>query len=542
MTTPSSPGIFQRLSSGVANLIKHIPFAGKYLYEWIITIKWQSVAKSGVLLLTIGYVLFYIKLKQQNCIYQYTHLPDDLTRQGFTDRFVIKQIEHIRRSIIEYRPEFRESELTQKDKKKKPGDGLKNLDAFTSEQMETIEHMEIGGISIETLIVLTDKLVSVFDIDSDNYMTLEYAMVAPGQLQLSLSLGKHRAVFQDTIHEGNIHLALTRLNLLAAKTVLQKKNPSVLMDYYYDQSKYDECELVCQQTLMESNDREAIGNAYGYLGILSENYGFYEYALREAGKRNPEWISIKKLLDVYNEANVEDAFDELVSDAPGEYPFQWGRLQYHFDSSEVGEYQKIKACIADIKKSIPEYSSTVHYSYGIVLSDWGKEKMIWHDSATREIRTAINMERKRSESRTPNAKLLADYYNSMAYAFKGKILATVKKNQITDTTTAKSLLDSANHYLKQSLLTNPRNPWALITQAECSGIKAMLNRNDDTMKAFRANLIKAMAAGYEVSDWTLAPYHLLGVEKSKEITDLALQKRIPELKKELIMLGLMPTP
>jgi hypothetical protein len=514
------------------NLVIKICATLLYLYNQARLLNWQTFLKSGVVVLFLGYVILYINLKKQSCIFKYTHLPEDLSKQGYTEKFVINQINQIKRAISEYTPELRddgEDDRTRADK-------FKNFDSFSSDQMETIEHLEIGGISIEALIVLTDKLVGFFGIDPDNYLSLEYTKVGDRILQLTAKLGSHHEVFQDTVVSGNIHFTLALLNVRAAKMILQKKNPSLLLAYQYNQNNNLECERLCRKTLLEFSNKKVLADAYGYLGLSSSDYSIYLQSLKKASlldSENEEWKNLLFLIAAYSSADIMRSLDSLIVVYPNYFPFHQERFTYHslYVQDTTHATQKFNQYVALIRKNFPDYSSTVHYYYAELKSKWGEDQLSWLDSATVEYKKAINWESRVTKTHKPSTALLANYYNNLAFNFEKKILYSNKSCADSMKRNYRGYLDSCYLYVSQAVQIDPKNRWAWSTMAEYYGWQYRTTEGNQYLDAFKKNLKTALLLGF-IPTWSSPPYCLL--IRDKETILLEVQKNeVSEREKEL---------
>jgi len=526
------------------NLIRQIPFVGQYLYNLLNSLKWQSLLKSGVVFLFAGYLVFYINLKQQNCIYQYTHLPDELTRKGFTESFAVRQIQRIKSFIVNYRPEFRKDQDVLKARSSNKNHVLieQKYDAFTSDQMQTIEHLKIGSISIEALIVLTDKLVSFFGIDSDNYMALEYSLIAPNTLQLNASLGRNHSIFTENVQNDNLHDALSSLNIRAAKMILEKKDPTALIEYYYNSANERACAAACRRTLQDFTDKGVQADALGYLAMVSDDSVDYRWYLQQASRLNSDWQELVVLNNARFGVGSWNELDSLVKLHPESSTYHQARLDYYLFNAAFGETDNLNRCIASIKKSVREYPSTVHYYYASLMASWGSlGSGEWLDSAIVEYRRAINWEQRETKEHTPNAGLLANYYNELAYAFEQKILLKVGNcNSFIEAEQFRQL-DSCHHHVMQAILYNQDNPWAWSTMAEYYGLTYMNTKKKDDSVKFYYSLSKAVKLGFDPSyQWQTPPYCLLDFDKRGQVLAYQRFQVARDSVNELILMELLP--
>lgn len=527
------------------NLIRQIPFVGQYLYNLLSSLKWQSLLKSGVVFLFAGYLAFYINLKQQNCIYQYTHLPDELTRKGFTESFAVRQIQRIKSFMIAYRSDIRLNVDNRKDRSKDNSDRRllvnRNYETFTSDQMQTIEHLKIGSISIEALIVLTDKLVSFFGIDSDNYMVLEYSLIAPNTIQLNATLGSNHSVFTETVHGDNFHDALSSLNIRAAKMILEKKDPTALIEYYYNLTDKRACAAVCRRVLMDITDKEVRADAFGYLSTVAEDPAEYLWYQTQASRLSSEWHELMVVDAARFGLETTKELDSLVQLHPENSMYHQARLDYYVINNNVGETADLNNCIASIKKSIPEYPSTVHYDYATLLAEWGTQdgEEKWLDSAIAELRRAINWEQRETKYHTPNAGLLANYYNNLAYAFEEKVLTRLDSCTKFYGMEDDGYLDSCHNYAVRAIFYNPQNQWAWSTHAEYYGLRYMNTGRTDDSVLFYNGLAKALRLGYDPDEWKSPPYCMIdSIQRSQMLSTAQSQIRLGS--NEMMLMKLVP--
>lgn len=482
----------------------------QFLFGKMKTLNWRSFLTSGVLILFIGYLFFYVNLKNQICIFKYAYLPEELTKQGYTQTYIVNQIVSIKNTIMKYTPEIRE-DVSVLGEDLNAANSFKKFESFSSDQMEAIEHMEIGGVSIEALIVITDKIVRFFGFDSDNYLTLEFTKVKDSSLQLAATLAGTRTVFVESYTPGNVHQAIALLNIKVAKLILQKKEPTALFNYLYNSGQENACILACQQALLENINKQVQADAYGFMGLCAPSYPVYLQHIKKAkglDKANGEWCKLLAITNAYAHLQPTRKLDSLVRVHPTNYPFHLARFSYHLQYDTSRATHLFNAFIDTLKKEVPEYSSVIHYFYAAKKSDWAQHEPKWLDESIIEYKKAITLESRLTETHKPNPKLLANYYNNLAFNFEKKILNTYKSCADSIQRDYFAYLDSCYWYVQQAVQFDPKNKWAQSTLAEYYGLQYLFIKDDSNLANFNKVMAYAYSLGYTQDDWNVPPYCL----------------------------------
>lgn len=514
----------------VVKILLHL----KTWFSGLSALDWKSFIKLGGLIVLTLYVFIYINLKRQPSVFNYTHLPDELIKQGFTETYVSNQINHISRAITEFDPEERREERTQVADRKNRMRKLAN--AFSTDQMEAIQHLDVGGVSIKALIVITDKIVSLVGFDVDNNLSLEFTKSGDSILQLVVALAGKRAVFQEPYSLPRAHQAVALLNYQAAKFILQHRDPAILISYLYNIGESEQCVEACVNVLKDPKSELEAADAFGYLGLTG--YLSFDSALNSAKRLEGSRGAWRNL------SNWESAIgwsfphmDSLIRIEPQNFQLNFIRFtskllddQGYYPTSELNQY------LTHIDQNLHDFSPTFRYYYALRMTDWAVESNDYHwmDSSNMQYKKAILCELAEHPGGHVDYALVANCYNNMAYNYERMFTREVFTNCSLTSSYEKvdslsMLLNDCGSYAKMAVKMNPRNKWAHSTLAEYYGLIYMLNRDASFLRKFEDHLARAIALGYEITSWE-APYCLLQkIEhaKSKKLLDSVVPQEGP---------------
>ncbi|MCE2895851.1 MAG: hypothetical protein LW721_15570 [Flammeovirgaceae bacterium] len=305
---------------------------------------YKPIIKFSLLFIFIGYALLYFSLKRQPCVFDYTHVPEDFTKKGYTEASIVKTVNHMKLRIQNYEPDIRPYEAA-----KRNVNLITKKIYLTNEEFETIGELAISGISIKALVVMTDKLFDFLNVPVNNYVAMEF-FCNEKELSLTIQFKTKRKVFKSTLTE-NCETSFQWLCYQAALFILQETEPRALIAYYYNMEEYDQCVKACMAALTSAKNSEVISEALGYwaLALLRLNTGFigeeeinrnYNTKLQAAITNNPDnkdWRRLASMIPL-SYPQRDSLLTKLISEDKYYYPHYQDKLinsiyasYYNFD-------------------------------------------------------------------------------------------------------------------------------------------------------------------------------------------------------------------
>jgi hypothetical protein len=494
---------------------------------------YKPIIKFSLLFIFIGYALLYFSLKRQPCVFDYTHVPEDFTKKGYTEASIVKTVNHMKLRIQNYEPDIRPYEAA-----KRNVNLITKKIYLTNEEFETIGELAISGISIKALVVMTDKLFDFLNVPVNNYVAMEF-FCNEKELSLTIQFKTKRKVFKSTLTE-NCETSFQWLCYQAALFILQETEPRALIAYYYNMEEYDQCVKACMAALPSIKNVELISEIHGYWALslsrldtnsiaeeeMKKNYDMRLQAAIANNPDNKDWRRLATMTPL-SYPQRDSFLTRLISKDKHYYPHYQDKLinsiyASYYNSDTLQQSKKIKEDCQLILERIKDYPSDIFYHSGKLMEDWGKtSNKVWYDSAITQYHKALDRELEVGKSQ----KKISEYYNAIAYTFELKALNKIGVDplgqsncQLTTNQYNTMQLDLAKcfFYARQSVLANPQNQWGWSTLAEYYGLEYLAKKNDSTLDTFFTAIEHAFNNGLPVDDYVKAlniPYCLLTKER-----------------------------
>src|SRR5260221_1084537 len=394
----------------------------KTILNWL---NLKSVLTFGVIMsITVG-TLLYIEIKEQTCVFEYTNIPDDFKKKGFTEQFVVNTINKMQHHIINYDPPIRTA-IADVEQKKTTDNTINQT--LSSREMSSIENMNIQGIPLLSLVHLTDRVLKFLHVPvNENYASLEFTTVG-NQLQLAVLFKGIRREYATSCEDLTLMNSFYLLCYDASIFVLEETKPIALAHYYYDINKPEECINECLKVITAGKKNNAvISRAYTLWGLSLLDYtSAVSDKFRIAMQLDPDnhearWISLT--MSKNPSETYEDAIRKLIKNDSSVFAY-WDQL-LTMQASKVGNmdstYLELRSLCITMERNLKNVScpSQLYWDLGRTFQEWGRENKKWYDTAIIYYESAVYYE---SHSASPDLKKLSQYYNSMAYTHEVKAL------------------------------------------------------------------------------------------------------------------------
>ncbi len=530
-----------------SNSINRQETSKRFRFSDLISLK--SAVTLGLLLTITIYVVTYCELKSQTCIYEYTSVPEELKKKGFTDDLLTRVINDILYRINTYTDDIRNNLTTKKDR---PA-GIKFTANSNPSYVSSIQNMNIEGVPFKALIHFTDKVLNVFPINiNDNYVTVEFYSDSQTVHASVLFRGSRRA-FSEHFDHNNPRSALFNLCYNISITILEQSNPLALCKYYYNIGEFGKCIEACMAAVTtkkytDSDKSQAF--LFWALALNREDRYFavdnVKLKINEAIKldsSNSEARLILYSLKSTNAMEYDSALRKLVRQDSMSYQY-WAallsqRASYEEDCEAFAKRQD--RLFVKMKKKLKgsAYPSEIFYRYGRNLRVCGDLNPVWYDSAIARYSEAIDAESSISDT---DFRKLAHYYNSLAYAFESKALA-LSGNKINEcmmefkngsSPDAREYLDKCRKYAKLAISSDSVNAFAWSTLGEYYGFKYMISKHNRDLRLFikcekeahKYSLPEYDGYSFEIETYTDSePYCYIKKKHPKEFSEIAKTER-----------------
>ena len=532
-------------------LDRPVPAKKSTIWDWV---NLKSAITFGLLFSIVAYIITYRELKGQTCIYEYTSVPEDLKKKGFTEDLLTRTMNDIQYRINTYTDDIR-SDLS------KPK--INYVRNHNPSYISSIQNMTIEGVPFKALIHFTDKMLSFFGMDvNDNYVSVEFYTTSK-KLHASVLFKGGRREFTEYFDDIDPRFPLYNLCYNISITILEQSHPLGLAEYYYNLDEFEKCIKECMSVVASKKYSDIDkSRAYLFWGLslnhndyYTEDHSFgiqrkFKEAIKlDSNNYDAKLVSLRfdsKKIDEY-EGNVR----ELLRHDSLSYQY-WARLlSLDVDTTngcsnyvETHEllYLKMKEKLKD-----SNYPSDIYWRYGRNLSACGDVNPIWYDSAISKFFQAVEI-----ESNNPNTDLrkLSYYYNSIAYAFESKAL-TLAGNEINvclnefkngKSDVAKEYLADCYAYARQAISADSLNAFAWSTLGEYYGFQYMIFGTESDLDNFIAAEKKAYQYSFpayehysfEIDEYTTTePYCFIKKTQPKKFNEIQKVERFYDRKNYL---------
>jgi hypothetical protein len=435
------------------------------------------------------FLIIYIQMKRQRCLFEYTQLPKAWKDSGISEENVVNSINDMMNRIANHEGDFRNlmtNELsdseTLKEKSKNVGK-LKKESSISGHEYASLSTMSLQGIPLKTFIHVTDRLVSLIGFNTDNYVSLEFS-VKTSSAHLAIHFQGHRETFSTPILREDIHQAILLLCYQASIFLLTETDPIHLVEYYYDIGEYEACARACITTINRSSSKQEKSRAYLLWGLLTPYYSeTAQEKIRQAVSldKNNQVAKFLSLDTNYSESSPLPDIQKLVHRQPGE-PLYWMHWLYDIDP-EI-EYldslyiQQVAPSFHTCQKLLTltyptEAASVVYWALGKKLERLARVYPAYLDTSIHLYKKALERE---LAVKNMSLKKMSEYNNAIAFAYQQKAFLSIPIKFDTCYATISRTDDFDNHmelsyqYVKESLAIDSLNPWSWSTLGEYHGL------------------------------------------------------------------------
>ena len=482
------------------------------------------------------YVVTYCELKGQMCIYEYTSVPEDLKKRGFTEDLLTRTINDFQYRINTYKDDIRTG-LANGLMDHKHSDvktpKITYAANYNPSYISSIQNMTIEGVPFKALIHFTDKMLSFFRMDvNDNYVSVEF-YTTEKKIHASVLFKGGRKEFTENINDKDPRLPLYNLCYNISIVILEQSHPLGLAEYYYNVDEFEKCIKQCMSVVASKKYSDADkSRAYLFWG-LSLNHNERSFGIQKKFKEAVKLDSNNydaKLVSLLFDSEIEEydkSVRELLKYDSTVYQY-WSRLLSleYIDTGNrcrnyVEDHEPLYLKMKKLKDSLNlNYPSDVYWRYGRNLSTCGDLNPVWYDSAISKFLEAVEIESNNADS---DPRKLSYYYNSIAYAFEAKAL-TLSGNEINvclqefkngTSQTARRNLAECSAYAHMATSADSLNAFAWSTLGEYYGLRFMIDGEADDLKNFidaekkahRYSFPTSDGYSFEIDDYTMTePY------------------------------------
>lgn len=462
----------------------------------------------------ICFLVIYIQLKRQRCVFDNVGISESFRQRGYTDGFIINTVNHLMAKISSYEGELRTiSYGTGQDRKSNFADGTpKKVSGFTGYQLASIANLNIQGIPFQTLVYIADKLlVGVFD----NYVTMEFYQ-AGNRLNLAVQFNDKREVFSTAYKEETQEDAIYQLCYKGAIFLMEETDPIRLAEYYFASDQYTESIKACIYTIQTDASAENKSRAY-YIWALSSPYLGREELndqIQTALNLDPKnHLATIMYMAQHTDTTLHSKIRELAHGNPSNTAiwYNWiDRIEpaEPFDSASLAKaYKEFDEVSRNfIKVNAEEVPSEVHWYLGKKMEGWGKYNSAYLDTALSCYRKALAHETQRQ---VQSMYKISEYYNAVAYTYQQKAFAAAGlkideclSTPINDSTGQfEHILETSHEYAHLAVLADSLNPWAWSTLGEYYGLMHMINTKSEYLERSLSALTKSYQYGLDIDQY-----------------------------------------
>lgn len=475
--------------------------------------------KLGVFLIILFYAIIYYQLKHQKCVFEYTQIPEDIKKGGISEEYVVNQINDIMSRISNHEGDLRKISFGNGNvgsgEKKEAGDPNKQS-TISGHEYISINNLNLQGIPFKTIVFITDRVLSLFGVNKDNYVSLEFYSKEE-QLSLSIQFDGQRENFSTPLNKLNPDHAILSLCYEAAVFLVGKTDPIHLVEYNFDLGNFEESVNACITTIQRNQTDEQKSRAYFIWAMSSYNPRLTDDFLAKLEKavaldsdNYPAKLFLSSV-DINKDVSVHKAeIKKLIEIRPGE-AILWYNLidaidnRLKPDSAYIEKiYPEVKELDEALKRHDGDVPSEVLWSFGKRLETWGGVNKVFFDSAIVLYNKALEFEIGKREL---SFRKISEYYNALAFAYQQKAMAQLGVRLDTciaelnsDKQFVANLLNSYQ-YAHQAVAADSLNPWAWSTLGEFYGLMQRVKPTDQNLTLAFQSLQKAFQYGLHIEQY-----------------------------------------
>jgi hypothetical protein len=425
------------------------------------------------------FIIIYIQMKNQGCLFEYTQLPKAWKDSGISEESVVNSINDMMKRIANHEGDFRDLTTSiVKDVGK-----VKKESSISGHQYASLSTMNLQGIPLKTFIHIADRLVSLTGYNTDNYVSLEF-FVKTTSAHLVVQFQGHRETFSTPLVGEDIHQALQLLCYQASIFLLSETDPIHLVEYYYDISDYEACARACVTTINRSSSKQEKSRAYLLWGLCTQVYSEAgQEKIKEAvGRDKNNRVAAFLLLEKdYSDTTFLLYIQKLVHEHPDE-PLYWMHWLSAIDP-EIVEVdplylQQVASPLREVRKLLTdtysqEATSVVYWALGKKLERLAAMQPNYLDTSIYLYKKALEQE---LTVENMSLKKMSEYNNAIAFAYQQKAFYSIHLKLDTCYSTISPITDFYDQmelsyqYVKESLAIDSLNPWSWSTLGEYYGL------------------------------------------------------------------------
>jgi hypothetical protein len=440
------------------------------------------------------FIIIYVQLKRQRCLFEYTQLPKAWKESGLSEESVVNTINDMMTRIANHEGDFRN--LTVKDVGK-----VKKESSISGHQYASLSTMNLQGIPLKTFIHIADRLVSLTGYNTDNYVSLEF-FVKTTSAHLAIHFHDHRETFSTPLAGEDIHQALQLLCYQASIFLLNETDPIHLVEYYYDIGESESCARACVTTINRSSSKQEKSRAYLLWGLCTQVYSeagqekIKEAVSLDKNNRVAEFLSLDS---GYSDHTLLPRITKLVHQQPDE-PLYWMHWLSAIDP-EIVEVdplylQQVASPLREVRKLLTdtysqEATSVVYWALGKKLERLARVHHAYLDTSIYLYKKALERE---LTVKNMSWKKMSEYHNAIAFAYQQKAFYSIPLKFDTCYSTISPITDFYDQmelsyqYVKESLAIDSLNPWSWSTLGEYYGLMYQIDPHE------KENLHKSLFA------------------------------------------------
>lgn len=470
--------------------------------------------KAASVVLIAWFLIVYWQLKVQRCVFDYTHLPDELIKTGITENYTVNTINNMITRIVNWESNLRSMQTDVAEPKgggtKKAGDPNQNTE-LSRHEFADFNNMKLADVPVRSLVYLLDRVMRIFGVDSYNYVSLEFSS-RKSELQLSVQFKGKRETFLATKNDLNPDEAVLALCYQAALFILQEDEPIHAAEYFFDIGQPTEAIQACLLVLQGESSSEDKSHALTLLGFASYHYnldpqfrervkeaylldrrnfvaGLYSGnikfelpALQKMAVNDPLNLSIwYQLLDRAASLPVYPRFNEEV----------WTSEQYRqsVEQADSSFAIQFKDSLRHAENFFRRYGppnqvpSVAYWYLGKKIEQLARAKGYHNylDTAIRYFQEALEVEHKSSQLSTVK---MAEYYNALAFSYQQKAfltdslsLAGCFEKALSPSLEFIDYLETSAYYARTAINHDSLNLWAWSTLGEYYGIRYQMGES-----------------------------------------------------------------
>jgi hypothetical protein len=433
------------------------------------------------------FIIIYVQLKRQRCLFEYTQLPKAWKDAGISEESVVNSINDMMTRIANHEGDFRNlTTNTVKDVGK-----VKKESSISGHQYASLSTMNLQGIPLKTFIHIADRLVSLTGYNTDNYVSLEF-FVKTTSAHLAIHFHDHRETFSTPLAGEDIHQALQLLCYQASIFLLNETDPIHLVEYYYDIGESESCARACVTTINRSSSKQEKSRAYLLWGLCHPLYSeitqgkIMQAVSLDKNNRVAEFLSLDS---GYSDHTLLPRITKLVHQQPDE-PLYWMHWLSAIDP-EIVEVdplylQQVASPLREVRKLLTdtysqEATSVVYWALGKKLERLARVHHAYLDTSIYLYKKALERE---LTVKNMSWKKMSEYHNAIAFAYQQKAFYSIPLkfdtcySTISHTTDFYDQMELSYQYVKESLAIDSLNPWSWSTLGEYYGLMYQIDPHE----------------------------------------------------------------